>query len=257
MQTSSVSTAYGGSQAQRMLAALLQQQPKTGQDVQGAEASAGQRPSGPHPGRPHGPRPGGGASGQFAANTLTDLLSTQEDAEAPPFDKLAADLIKQADTDGDGSLSADEIKAAIGGDSTSSADGADGLSAAMAKLDTDGDGKLSANELSAGLETKRSEHGHGRGHAPPSSSDVAAKLISQADSDGDGALGLDEIKATLGSDSAETLTASISKLDTDGDGKLSAAELSAALDAFRTAHQRGYASGPTTTSSSIQAKVTA
>jgi Ca2+-binding EF-hand superfamily protein len=212
--------------------------------VQGAtDASAGNRPSGPHPGRPAGPRPSAGASGQFAASTLTDLLSTQEGEETSSFDNLAGDLIKQADTNGDGQLSADEIKGAIGGDSTSSTDD---LSAAMAKLDTDGNGALSASELSAGLDTKRSERGRGSGHAPPSSSDVAAKLVSEADSNGDGVLDLDEIKATLGSDAADpaaTLTASMSKLDTDGDGKLSAAELSAALDAFRTANQRGSAAG--------------
>jgi len=254
MQTSSVSTAYGGGQAQRMLAALLQQQTKTGQDMQGAgEASGGAQPAGPPPGRPPGPPPSS-ASGQFAASTLTDLLSTQEGEETSPFSDLAADLIKQADTDGDGSLSADEIKGAIGNGS-SSTDDADGLKAAMAKLDTDGNGTLSASELSAGLEARRSERGHRHGHAPPSSSDVAAKLVSQADSDGDGALGLDEIEATLGSgdaSSAETLTASIKKLDTDGDGKLSAAELSAALDAFRTAGQGGQAAG-SSASSSIQA----
>src|SRR5258708_6805379 len=110
MQTSSISTAYGGSQAQRMLATLLQQQSKTGQDMQGAaEASGKARPSGSHPGRAHGPPSSGGAGGQFAAGTLADLLSTQEGQEASPFDELAANLIKQADTDGDGSLSADEI----------------------------------------------------------------------------------------------------------------------------------------------------
>src|SRR5258705_11590916 len=117
MQTSSVSTAYGGSQAQRMLAVLLQQQTRTGQDVQGAsDASAGQRPSGPHPGRPAGPRPGGGASGQFATSTLTDLLSTQEGEEASPFappssSDIAAKLVSQADSKGDGDHGIDETVA--------------------------------------------------------------------------------------------------------------------------------------------------
>ena len=254
MQTSSVSTAYGGGQAQRMLAALLQPQTRTGQDVQGAaEASGSAQPAGPPPERPPGPPPNR-ASGQFAANTLTDLLSAQAGEETSPFSDLAADLIKQADTDGDGSLSVDEIKGAIGGGSSSTGE-ADGLRAAMTKLDTDGSGTLSASELSAGLEARRSAHGHRHGHAAPASSDVATKLISQADGNGDGALGLDEIEATLGSDaadSAEALTASIAKLDTDGDGKLSAAELSAALDAFRTASQGGQAAG-SSASASIQA----
>lgn len=257
MQTSSVSTAYGGSQAERMLAALLQSQTKTGQDVQGANApSDADRPSGPPPKRPPGPPPSGGAGGQFAANTLTDLLSTQEDEKTSPFDKLAAELIKQADSNGDGALSSDEIQSAMGGGATSSATDAKGLSAALTKLDTNGDGKLGANELSAALEAKRPSDGPGR--ARPSSADIATKLISETDSNGDGALGLDEIKAALGSDGAkasDTLTASMSKLDTDGDGKLSAAELSAALDAFQTANRRGREGSDG--ASSAQASITA
>jgi len=249
MQVSSVSTAYGGSQAQRMLSALLQPKTKTGQDVPGAAGgSDGSRPPAPPP----GPPPSGGPSGQFAANTLSGLLSTQEDDKTSPFADFAAKLINQADTDGDGALSVDEIKASLGADSSTATGATDDLSAAVAKLDTDADGKLSASELGAGLAAKRHHHAHGAGHAAPSSTDIASKLISEGDSDGDGALGLDEIEATLGSDaasSADSLTASISKLDTDGDGKLSAAELGAALDAFRTANQRGSATGSTGASS--------
>ena len=232
-----------------MLSALLQPKPKTGQDMPGAAGSSdGSRPSGPPPGLP----PSGGPSGQFAANTLSNLLSTQEGAETSPFANLAAKLIDRADTDGDGALSVDEIKASLASRSSASASSTDDLTAAVAKLDTDADGKLSASELGAGLAARRHHHAQGAGHAPPSSSGVASKLISLADSDGDGALGLDEIEAVLGSDgarSADSLTASIKTLDTSGDGKLSAAELSAALDAFRTAHQRGAAAGSGATSS--------
>jgi Ca2+-binding EF-hand superfamily protein len=235
-----------------MLSDLLLQQTKTGQDLPGAAgASGGSQRSGPPPGPPPGPPASGGPSSQFAANTLSDLLSTQEGDQTSPFADFAAKLINQADTDGDGALSVDEIKASLGSGSTSPTDATDDLSAAVAKLDTDADGKLSASELGAGLAAKRPHHGHHAGHTPKSSADVASKLISQADSDRDGALGLDEVEAALGSDAgaADNLSASIKKLDADGDGRLSAADLSAALDAFRTANQRGPATGSTATSS--------
>jgi hypothetical protein len=157
MQISSVSTAYGGSQAQRMLSALLQPQTAAGQDMPGAgETSGGSRPSGPPP----GPAPNGGPSGQFAAHTLSDLLSTQEDDDTSPFANIAAKLISQADTDGDGALSLDEIQATLGADEGGAADS---LTAAIKTLDTDGDGKLGAAELSAALDAFRTANQ--RGHA--------------------------------------------------------------------------------------------
>ncbi|MDB5496813.1 MAG: hypothetical protein JWP28_844 [Phenylobacterium sp.] len=74
--------------------------------------------------------------------------------------------------------------------------------------------------------------------APPSSSDVAARLVSTADTNGDGSLGLDEIEKALGQDTtsgADALSQAFSKLDTNGDGQLSASELSSALDAQNSA----------------------
>jgi Ca2+-binding EF-hand superfamily protein len=74
--------------------------------------------------------------------------------------------------------------------------------------------------------------------APPSSSDVAAKLIGTADTNGDGALSLDEVGTALGQDTtsgADALSQAFAKVDTNGDGQLSASELSTALDAQNSA----------------------
>jgi Ca2+-binding EF-hand superfamily protein len=62
--------------------------------------------------------------------------------------------------------------------------------------------------------------------APPSSSEMAADMISGLDTDSDGALSLEEARAS-GQEGAE---AAFSILDSDADGSLSADELTAALE---------------------------
>lgn len=219
MQLSATSATYGGSQTQRVLASLLQQASgSTGQQQPGKTGQSAAPPMGPPP----GPPPGGGAK-QFASDTLSSLLSTQE---ASGKDDLANRLIQDGDTDGDGLLSLGEIQTAMGSEAS------DQLTAAVSNLDTDGDGKLSAEELSAGLEANRPER---RGPPPPSSADVASRLIDDVDSDRDGSLSLAEIKSKLGVDDDPDLTSGFGKLDTDGDSLLSTAELTAALDAFQAA----------------------
>jgi len=222
VQISTTSATYGGSQAQRVLASLLQQTSGSdGQEQPGKTKGAGGPPPG---GPPPSPPPGGGAQ-QFSSNTLSGLLSAQETSGE---DDLASKLISDADSDGDGALSLEEIQTTLG------ADASDELTAAVSSLDTDGDGKLTAEELSAGLEANRPE---GRGPPPPpSSSDIASQLLGDVDSDSDGALSLAEIQSELGlDDEDEGLTSAFGSLDTDGDGKLGSAELTAALDAFQAA----------------------
>jgi Ca2+-binding EF-hand superfamily protein len=74
--------------------------------------------------------------------------------------------------------------------------------------------------------------------APPSSSDVAAKIIGTADTNGDGALSLGEVEGALGQDTtsgADALSQAFSKIDTNGDGQVDASELTNALDAQKSA----------------------
>src|SRR5260370_31467926 len=115
MQISSTPTAYGGGEAQRLLSFLLQRQgAQAGQDVPGADSTSAATTSSPT-------QPAGGSSAaQFTSATLSSLLSAQE---APPSSAdVAAKIINTADTNGDGSLSLDEIEKALGQDTTSGAD---------------------------------------------------------------------------------------------------------------------------------------
>lgn len=70
--------------------------------------------------------------------------------------------------------------------------------------------------------------------APPSSSDVAGKIIGVADTNGDGALSLNEVEQALGADTtsgANALSQAFNSIDTNGDGQVDASELTNALDA--------------------------
>jgi Ca2+-binding EF-hand superfamily protein len=70
--------------------------------------------------------------------------------------------------------------------------------------------------------------------APPTSADIAGKIIGVADTNGDGALSLNEVETALGSDTtsgADGLGQAFSAIDTNGDGQISADELTTALDA--------------------------
>jgi Ca2+-binding EF-hand superfamily protein len=74
--------------------------------------------------------------------------------------------------------------------------------------------------------------------APPSSADVAGKIIGVADANGDGTLSLGEVEKALGADTtsgADALSQAFSSVDANGDGQISAGELTTALDAQKAA----------------------
>jgi Ca2+-binding EF-hand superfamily protein len=282
MQISSTPTAYGGSEAQRLLNMLLQpQQPADGQDLPGAESSTAATPT------TATSQTTTLSSAQFASDTLSSLLSAQENP--PSAADTAAKIIGVADTNGDGSLSLSEIENAIGADTasgTGAASETDPLSQAFSALDTNGDGDISDSELTNALSAQsaaqngaqgpQGAHHHHHGHgmsgasgsdtasgADPSSTDLASQLLGSADANGDGELSVSEFESALGvsstSSTASTaatdlLTSAMSKLDTNGDGQLSASELNAGIDAFRAAHHRG---GADTAQAQTQAAVSA
>jgi Ca2+-binding EF-hand superfamily protein len=180
MQISSSSNAYGGGEAQRLLAALMSQQISTGQDSPSDDQAQGV--SGPPSGPPPGPPPGGGPSSQFAGDTLTSLLDAQ--SQKPSASDMAAKLISALDSNGDGSVSLDEITKALSGDgtaATSTSSSSNPLSDAFNKLDTKGDGKLSSDELASGLQAMHSHrHGH-HGHHVQAQDETQAQTASAAD----------------------------------------------------------------------------
>ena len=172
MQISNNSNTYDMNEVQRLLASLNSQGTKsTGQGLPSAAKALDNDGGSPPP----GPPPGGDSqpSSRFAANTLSSLLGVQQD----PASSLAASLIKQTDTNGDGALSLSEIENAISGTTsgatatsatTTGASATDPLAAAFAKLDTDGDGKISSSELTSAL---KAHHGH---HRHPQAPTVAS-----------------------------------------------------------------------------------
>jgi Ca2+-binding EF-hand superfamily protein len=255
MQIGSISTAYGGSEAQRLLASLFQQQgPPAGQDLPSdptaSASNAPAPPAAPPPANPPGPS-------QFATATLASLLNTQQ---APPTSSdIAHQVIAAADTDGDGSLTLDEVEKALGQDSSTAANG---LSQAFAQLDTNGDGKLSQDELASAIDAQNASggtsgvhHHHHHHHAQQAqgtdassqSSDgqLASAILGAADTNGDGALSADEIANALGTTASDGLKQQLAAFDKDGDGKLDSSELAAAIDAFRTANSHAQTSTPT------------
>ena len=215
------------------------------------------------------------SSSQFASDTLSSLLS----AQTSPSSDLASKLIGSLDTDGDGSLSQDEVANAVGASSTD-------ISSKFAKLDSNGDGKLSQGELSSALDSAVNSAGgppqggpppgvhHGHHHHGGMAKQEASDLVSQLDTNGDGTVSLDELNAgsaaatsststssstdaststgtttadatsTTGATTTSTASTDMSKtfasVDANGDGQLSLNELTKAL-AQAMAQQHQYA----------------
>jgi hypothetical protein len=104
MQISGLSDTYSTSEAQRTLAMLIQQELGDGGQTAPSDPSPGPPPAGGLP--PQSP------AGQFAPETLSGLLSVQQD-QPPSASDLAAGVMSQLDTNGDGEISSDELTAGL------------------------------------------------------------------------------------------------------------------------------------------------
>ncbi|NBW07349.1 MAG: hypothetical protein EBR82_04925 [Caulobacteraceae bacterium] len=167
--------------------------------------------------------------GGFSADTMSALLGSQESSGASSS-SFSSQVIDAADTNGDGTVSLEELAASLSADASS-------LTDAFNAVDTDGDGQITSTELDAGFKAKGPPPG-GPPHGPPpgqsaSASDMASSLLSAADTDDTGSLSLSEINTILGKDSDDTsLTSAFSSLDTNGDGSLASDELTAGIKAL-------------------------
>lgn len=110
----------------------------------------------------------------LSAQMQSTLLSAQESGGAqgafgppppPPGEgKSASDMMSEMDTDGDGSVSAAELKAFGETRGPKSSDASSKAEEAFAAADTDGDGKLSSTEFESFDKTMRAQHAqHERG----------------------------------------------------------------------------------------------
>ncbi|QPM90095.1 EF-hand domain-containing protein [Pseudooceanicola algae] len=139
----------------------------------------------------------------FAATTLAQDTG---DTTPPPGPAMSfADL----DTDGDGSVTLEEIQSRHGAS----------IEDRFTKADTNGDGQLDADEIAATLEAQRAERRAER------ESRRIARLVDARDANDDGVLSLEEL--TPKDDRGERM---FSRVDKNDDGVISAEEFQAMQD---------------------------
>ena len=138
----------------------------------------------------------------------------------PPMEASPAEMVKRADTDGDGKVSRDEfIKVRT-----------TALEQAFARMDTDGDGKLDEKEVEAGAAQARAMDPAGRGG------------FRRPDADRPQRPGGDRPQRP-GTDHPQRPGAmaeqGFDRMDADGDGKLSKEEFAAGMKRLRELMQQG------------------
>ena len=132
----------------------------------------------------------------------------------PPMEASPAEMVKRADTDGDGKVSRDEfIKART-----------TALEQAFARMDTDGDGKLDEKEVEAGAAQARAMGPAGLGG------------FRRPDADRPQRPGTDRPQRPGAGAMAEQ---GFDRMDADGDGKLSKEEFAAGMKRLRELMQQG------------------
>lgn len=135
----------------------------------------------------HAMRGGGGGGENFTAATMGALLSLQEDR--------SSEIFSNADSDGDGLLTADELAAdmAAHGPPGRSGDATTMASDLVSRADGDGDGVLSLDEFKSAAPPPP-PGGGGRAQA---ANDQAASSSDPLDTDGDGKVSMAELLASL------------------------------------------------------------
>ncbi|MWK56574.1 hypothetical protein GO594_11360 [Pseudomonas otitidis] len=127
------------------------------------------------------------------------------------------DLFGELDTDGNGSISQDELTSALGKNSDVDS------SELFAALDSDGDGSLSVEE-SAALAPPPPPPPGGMG-GPRSAGGDSEELFGQQDADGNGSVSQDELNTLFGQSNSSSGGSSTSSSDQDVYAKLVASLL--------------------------------
>jgi Ca2+-binding EF-hand superfamily protein len=173
---------------------------------------------------------GTSAASLLSSQSLDSLLSVQMQPPSPQ------DIFVSADADGDGKVTADELKADMAKHAPPGADVSDHADKLLAKLDTDGDGSISQGEFAA----MKSPHGGGHGGPHGAGGPKGAGGAS-----GPGQASNDS------SDQDQTYD----PLDTNKDGTVSAKELAAGLSSVLTQLGNDLDAGPLSSLKSLLDKL--
>lgn len=152
---------------------------------------------------------------------------------------VAEELISQADTDENGTISKTEFAALYQDNESVDSDSIDSL---FTEMDSDGDGSVSTTEVTETvgnllqqLEQQFMLSSTPPPPPPPQEQESAEDLLSSGDSDGDGNLSIaefsDALQVTGGSDEVNMLAEMFELADTNEDGVVSQEELSIAMEA--------------------------
>ncbi|MDB5438754.1 MAG: putative signal transduction protein with EFhand domain [Caulobacteraceae bacterium] len=178
---------------------------------------------------PRGKNASGGTSAAqlLSSQSLGSLLSAQMRPPSP------AAMFASADVDGDGKVSADELKAGMAKHAPPGADVSGHADKLLARLDTDGDGAISQTEFAAMKPPHGGGHGGPRGAGGPPKAAAGGSGQDQAydplDTNQDGTVSPEELAAGLSSvltqlgndlnaDPLASLKSLLDKLSNNGDG---------------------------------------
>jgi Ca2+-binding EF-hand superfamily protein len=138
-------------------------------------------------------RGGGGGGENFSPATMSSLLAMQADR--------ATEVFSNADADGDGALTADELSADMAAHAPAGADTSDRAADLVSRADSDGDGALSLDEFKAAAPPPPPPPG-GSGGAP-GSTEASTGKDDPLDTNGDGKVSMGELLASLQSADAK------------------------------------------------------
>lgn len=170
---------------------------------------------------------------------------------SPNLEAMRQNRFKQADADGDGKITKDELSKVIPQDGKGPS-----VDEVFTKVDTNQDGAIDATEDAAAMQQMEKGHGPGgpRGAGgppppPPDAGKLTEELFKSVDSDEDGSISEDELTTALSqNDQTSSVDAKelFKLLDADEDGSITESELKSALQTMfdsKRAEGSGHCSG--------------